>query len=113
VKLSGADRCNGLPEPASLVSLAADANVKLTVKSSAPLPQPQPEAVPGRKLSPRMTLSAGEVQNLAENVATLTKSLAGRDVQFEVALSIKAKPDSKLEEANKLLEKVKTGWRIS
>jgi hypothetical protein len=96
-----------------LVSLAADANVKLTVKSSAPLPQPQPEVVPGRKLSPRMMLSAGEVQTLAENVATLTKSLAGCDVQFEVAVSIKAKPETKLEETNKLLEKIKSGWRFS
>jgi hypothetical protein len=60
-----------------------------------------------------MTLSAGEVQTLAENVATLTKSLAGCDVQFEVAVSIKAKPDTKLEETNKLLEKIKSGWRFS
>jgi hypothetical protein len=60
-----------------------------------------------------MTLSAGEVQTLAENVATLTKSLAGCDVQFEVAVSIKAKPETKLEETNKLLEKIKSGWRFS
>jgi hypothetical protein len=60
-----------------------------------------------------MTLSAGEVQTLAENVATLTKSLAGCDMQFEVAVSIKAKPETKLEETNKLLEKIKSGWRFS
>jgi hypothetical protein len=60
-----------------------------------------------------MMLSAGEVQTLAENVATLTKSLAGCDVQFEVAVSIKAKPETKLEETNKLLEKIKSGWRFS
>jgi hypothetical protein len=34
-------------------------------------------------------------------------------VQFEVAVSIKAKPETKLEETNKLLEKIKSGWRFS
>ena len=96
-----------------LVSLAADGTVELTVKSSAPVPQPQPELVPGRKLSPRVTLSAGEVQTLAENVATLTKSLAGCDVQFEVAVSLKTKSGMDLAAANDLLGKIKTGWSLS
>jgi hypothetical protein len=69
--------------------------------------------VPGRKLSPRVTLSAGEVQTLAENVATLTKSLAGCDVQFEVAVSLKTKSGMDLAAANDLLGKIKTGWSLS
>ena len=74
-----------------LVSLAADGTVELTVKSSAPMPQPQPEPGPGRKLSPRVTLSTAEFQDLADDVSTLSKSLAGCDVQFEVAVSVKTK----------------------
>jgi Protein of unknown function (DUF499) len=96
-----------------LVSLAADGKVELAVKSSGPAPAPQPEGVPGRKLSPRATLSPVEFQNLADEVSTLSKSLAGCDVQLEVAVSIKTKAGTKLEEANKLLEKIKAGWKFS
>lgn len=95
-----------------LVSLTTDGTVELTVKSLAPVPQPQPEPVPGRKLSPRVTLSAGEVQTLAENVAMLTKSLAGCDVQFEVAVSVKTKSGMDLATANDLLGKIKEGWKM-
>jgi hypothetical protein len=94
-----------------LVSLAADAGVKLAVKSSAPPPPPPPET-PGRKLSTRMNLSPGEIQNLAEGVATLSKSLAGCDVQFEVAVSIKTKPGVDLKTANEVLGKIKDGWKL-
>jgi hypothetical protein len=95
-----------------LVSLAADGKVELAVKASA-LPPPPMEVTPGRKISARVSLSPGEFQNLADDVSTLTKSLAGCDVQFEVAVSVKAKPDAKLNEANKVLEKIKTGWKFS
>ena len=84
----------------------------MAVKASAPPPPPM-ELTPGRKLSARVSLSPGEFQNLADDVSTLTKSLAGCDVQFEVAVSVKAKPDAKLNEANKVLEKIKTGWKFS
>lgn len=96
-----------------LVSVAADGNVELLVKASAPLPPPPSEPIPGRKLSSRVALSAGELQNLAEEVSVLTKSLAGCDVQFEVALTVKTKSGTDLSEANRVLEKIKPGWNMS
>ncbi len=94
-----------------LVSLAADAKVELAVKSSAP-PPPPPPPPSGRKLSERVSLSPGEFQNLADDVATLSKSLAGCDVQFEVAVSIKTKPGMDLKTANEVLGKIKDGWKL-
>ena len=94
-----------------LVSLAADANVELAVKSSAPPPPPSTPPS-GRKLSERVSLSPGEFQNLADDVATLSKSMAGCDVQFEVAVSIKPKPGMDLKAANDVLGKIKDGWRL-
>ena len=94
-----------------LITLAADGQAELAVKASAPLPPP-PEATPGRKLSARVTLSPGEFQNLADDVATLTKSLAGCDVQFEVAVSVKTKSGMDLKAANEVLGKVKEGWKL-
>jgi hypothetical protein len=94
-----------------LVSLTADGSVELAVKASAPQPPP-PEVTPGRKLSARVSLSPGEFQNLADDVATLSKSLAGCDVQFEVAVSIKTKPGMDLTAANAVLGKIKDGWKL-
>lgn len=94
-----------------LVSLAADGSVELAVKSAAP-PLPLPEPAPGRKLSPRVFLSPGEFQNLADDVATITKALAGCDVQFEVAVSVKTKSGMDLKTANDVLGKIKDGWRL-
>jgi hypothetical protein len=94
-----------------LVSLTADGSVELAVKTSAPQPPP-PEVTPGRKLSARVSLSPGEFQNLADDVATLSKSLAGCDVQFEVAVSIKTKPGMDLTAANAVLGKIKDGWKL-
>ena len=96
-----------------MVSLAADGTVGLTVKASAPVPQPQAELAPGRKLSPRVMLSVGEVQTLAESAPKLTKSLAGCDVQFEVAVSWKTKSGMDLTTANDLLGTIREGWRLS
>jgi hypothetical protein len=42
----------------------------------------------------------------------LSKSLAGCDVQFEVAVSVKTKPNMSVDEANKLLGKIKDGWKL-
>ncbi|MCI0539271.1 MAG: DUF499 domain-containing protein [Verrucomicrobiales bacterium] len=97
----------------ALVSLVADGTVALAVKSSAPVTQPQTESTPGRKLSARVSLSPAEFQNLADDVSTLSKSLAGCDVQFEVAVSIKTKSGMDLTVANEVLEKVKPGWGLS
>ena len=97
-----------------LVSLAADGSVELAVKASAPPqpPQPEPGPGPGRKLSPRVTLAPAEFQDLADEVSLLSKSLAGCDVQFEVAVSVKTKPGVDLTAANGLLGKIKEGWKL-
>ena len=93
-----------------LVSLEKDGGVKLALKNVAPPPPPPG----GRTISKRTYMSAAELQTFSEDVAPgLTKTLAGCDVQFEVAVSIKAKPDAKLDEANKVLEKTKAGWNFS
>jgi hypothetical protein len=95
-----------------LVSLTADGTVELAVKASAPPPQTQTDMVPGRKLSARVTLSPVEFQNLADEVSTLSKSLAGCDVQFEVAVSVKTKSGMDMNPANGLLGKIKEGWKL-
>jgi hypothetical protein len=94
-----------------LVSLATDGKLELAVKASAP-PPPPPDAIPGRKLSARVSLSPAEFQNLPDDVATLTKSLAGCDVQFEVAVSVKTKSGMDLKAANEVLENIKEGWKL-
>lgn len=96
-----------------LVSLAADGKVELAVKASAPAAAAPMAATPGRKLSARVSLSPGELQTLADEASTLAKSLAGCDVQFEVAVSIKPKAGTELSQANKVLEKVKAGWNLA
>ena len=58
-------------------------------------------------------LTTAEFQDLADEVSLLNKSLAGCDVQLEVAVSYKPKANVSVEEANKLLEKVKEGWKLS
>jgi hypothetical protein len=95
-----------------LVSLAADGSVQLTVKSVGNVPPPEPEPIPGRKLSPRVALSPAEFQNLADDVSILSKSLAGCDVQFEVAVSVKSKSGMDLTQANEVLGKIKEGWKL-
>jgi hypothetical protein len=93
-----------------LVSLAQDGAVELVLKSSSPAPSPTPPG--GRMTSKRVNLSPADLQNLSDEAAGLAKTLAGCDLQFEVAVTIKAKPDANLVEANKVLEKVKSGWSL-
>jgi hypothetical protein len=95
-----------------LVSLAADGKVELAVKASAAAAAAPTEGTPGRKLSARVSLSPGELQNLADGASTLAKSLAGCDVQFEVAVSVKTKSGMDLKVANDVLGKVKGGWSL-
>ena len=61
---------------------------------------------------PRMTLTVAEFQDLAEHVSKLTTTLAGCDVQLEVAVSYKPKPGANVEEGNKVLGEVKDGWKL-
>ena len=93
-----------------LVSLAQDGAVKLVLKNVSTPPPPPPPG--GRMTSKRVNLSPADLQNLSDEAAGLAKTLAGCDVQFEVAVTIKAKPDANLTEANKVLEKVKPGWSL-
>ncbi len=60
-----------------------------------------------------MSLSVGEFQRLADEVSTLTKSPTCCDVQFEVALSVRTKSGVDLAAANKVIEKIKAGWKLS
>ena len=93
-----------------LVSLAQDGAVKLVLKNVGAPPPPTPPG--GRMTSKRVNLSPADLQNLSDEAAGLAKTLAGCDVQFEVAVTIKAKPDANLTAANKVLEKVKSGWSL-
>ena len=93
-----------------LVSLAQDGAVKLVLKNVSTPPPPTPPG--GRMTSKRVNLSPADIQNLSDEAAGLAKTLAGCDVQFEVAVTIKAKPDANLTEANKVLEKIKPGWTL-
>jgi hypothetical protein len=93
-----------------LVSLAQDGAVKLVLKNVGAPPPPTPSG--GRTTSKRVNLSPGDLQNLSDEAAGLAKTLAGCDVQFEVAVSIKEKPDANVTEANKVLEKIKPGWSL-
>jgi len=49
---------------------------------------------------------------LADDVSILSKSLAGCDVQFEVAVSVKSKSGMDLTQANEVLGKIKEGWKL-
>jgi hypothetical protein len=55
-------------------------------------------------------LSPPEVQTLGEEIAQLTKALAGCDPQVEVRISIKSKQDKNLSKANEILQKIKQKW---
>jgi hypothetical protein len=92
-----------------LVSLAQDGAVKLVLKNASPPPPPPPG---GRLVSKRVCLSAADLQKLSDEAGGLAKTLAGCDVQFEVAVTMTAKPDANLAQANKVLEKVKPGWSL-
>jgi hypothetical protein len=91
--------------------LTQDGAVKLVLKNVS-TPPPSPPPLDGRITSKRVNLSPADLQNLSDEAAELAKTLAGCDVQFEVAVTIKSKPDANLTEATKVLEKVKPGWSL-
>lgn len=95
-----------------LVSLKTDGAVALTVKTHAPQPPTQPPPQHGRKAAKRVSLSAAELQSLADEIPQLTKLLAGMDVKFDLDLSITDKQGAKLDEVNKILETIRAGWRL-
>jgi hypothetical protein len=57
-------------------------------------------------------LSVSEIQDLAEQIHTLSKPLAGMDPQIEVRITLKTKADGDLSAANSILDKIKTGWKL-
>jgi hypothetical protein len=95
-----------------LITLKSDSAVALAVKAHSSQTPPQPPPQPGRRAAKRVTLSAAELQNLADEIPQLTKILAGMDVKFDLDLSIAEKHGAKLDDVNKILEKVRAGWRL-
>jgi len=81
-------------------------------KSEGAPPLPPPLAMPGRKMTNTVILNPAEIQTLGEEIAQLTKALAGCDPQVEARISIKSKPDKNLSKANEILEKIKQKWRF-
>ena len=57
-------------------------------------------------------LNMAEIQDLADQIHTLTKPLAGMDPQIELRITVKSKTDGDLSTANSILEKIKSGWRL-
>lgn len=93
-------------------SLQHDGRVDLMIRSEAPKP-PEPTPTPaGRRASSLAVLSIGEIQELADQIHTLAKPLAGLDPQIEVRITIKSKVDLDLSEANSVLNTVKPGWKL-
>jgi hypothetical protein len=63
-------------------------------------------------MSSLAVLSVSEIQDFAEQIHTLSKPLAGMDPQIEVRITVKAKTDGDLSQANTILGKIKAGWAI-
>lgn len=95
-------------------SLQVDGETELTIKAVGPKP-PEPPANPtaaGRRASSLAALSFAELQDLADQIHTLSKPLAGLDPQIEVRITVKTKTDGDLSTANSILNKIKAGWKL-
>jgi hypothetical protein len=96
-----------------ITSLQNDATTELMIRSAAPKPEPPPLQTPaGRRASSLAVLSISEIQDLAEQIHTLSKPLAGMDPQIEVRITVKTKADGDLSLANSILGKIKLGWKL-
>jgi hypothetical protein len=95
-------------------SLQHDGNVELIIRTEAPKPQEPPitQTAVGRRVSSLAVLSVSEIQDLAEQIHTLSKPLAGMDPQIEVRITVKTKADGDWSQANTILNKIKSGWRL-
>jgi hypothetical protein len=93
-------------------SLQHDGEVALVIRQGKPVVVEPLPMTPGRKFSNSATLNVGEVQTLAEEISDLVTSLAGMEPEIEVRVSIKTQPGRDESAANKILERVKKGWRI-
>ncbi len=95
-----------------ITSLQQDGSVGLTIRGEAPkAPDPTPTAS-GRRASSLAVLSIAEIQDLADQVHALTKPLAGLEPQIEVRVTITPKDGGDLSAANKILNKIKAGWKL-
>jgi hypothetical protein len=95
-------------------SLQNDGTTELMIRSAAPKPpEPPPIQTPaGRRASSLAVLSISEIQDLADQIHTLSKPLAGMDPQIEVRITVKTKTDGDLSLANSIMDKIKAGWRL-
>jgi hypothetical protein len=95
-------------------SLQHDGATELTIRGAAPKPpEPPPVQTPaGRRGSILAVLSMSEIQDLADQIHTLSKPLAGMDPQIEVRITVKTKGDGDLSLANSILDKLKAGWKL-
>jgi hypothetical protein len=95
-------------------SLQHDGFSELMIRSESPKPQePPPTQTPaGRRASSLVILSIAEIQDLADQIHTLSKPLAGMDSQIEVRIRVKTKADGDLSLANSILNKIKAGWKL-
>lgn len=101
---------NGGTSPVN--SLQKDGSIELVIKVEAPKP-PEPTPLPtGRRSSSLATLSLAEVQDFADQIHALSKPLAGCDPRIEVRVTTKAGGKGDMNEANKILGAIKTGWTI-
>jgi len=95
-------------------SLQNDGTTELMIRSAAPKPpEPPPIQTPaGRRASSLAVLTISEIQDLADQIHTLTKPLAGMDPQVEVRITVKTKAEVDLSAANSILDKIKAGWKL-
>jgi hypothetical protein len=95
-------------------SLQHDSTTELTIRNAVPKPpEPPPTQTPaGRRASSLVVLSISEIQDLADQIHTLSKPLAGMDPQIEVRITVKTKADGDLLQANSVMNKIKAGWSI-
>jgi hypothetical protein len=91
-------------------SLHHDGKLKIEIRKETPSPPPPQPPTPGRMMTNTVILSAAEVQTLGEEIAQLTKVLAGCDPQVEARISIKSKTGKDLGKANEILRKIKEKW---
>jgi hypothetical protein len=95
-------------------SLQHDGGMELMIRREAPKPpEPPPiQTAPGRRGSSLAILSISEIQDLADQIHTLSKPLAGMDPQIEVRITVKTKADGDLILANSIMDKIKAGWKF-
>jgi hypothetical protein len=65
----------------------------------------------GRRASSASVLSIAEIQELADQVHALAKPLAGLEPQIEARIFVANKSGGDLTAANKILGKIKAGWK--